>query len=114
MRCFTLMVLCGSIVTLAGCFEGSKGDPGPPGKDGVAGKDGKDGIPGPQGPPGPGLNLRVVTGGGNILCPQGERIISLTCSGQAGVLTTGGQDQEAGQCGGGDESIRGIIICEKR
>ena len=100
---------------VGGLFEGAKGDPGPPGKDGAAGKDGKDGVPGPQGAAGPGLDVRVVTGSGNMLCPQGERLISLTCSGQAGVLTTGGPESEKqGQCGGGDKSIRGIIICEKR
>jgi hypothetical protein len=46
------LVLIGSFVatlTLAGCFEGPKGDPGPPGAQGIQGEKGDKGDKGDKG-----------------------------------------------------------------
>jgi hypothetical protein len=53
MRFPTLIILCAAAVTLAGCFEGPKGDKGDPGIAGIQGPKGDKGDPGVAGIPGP-------------------------------------------------------------
>jgi hypothetical protein len=106
MRFPSLVVLCVAAVSLAGCFEGPKGEPGPagvagpagpPGPEGkaglagLAGKDGKDGI---QGPAGPGSPLYAKTIDSNACssvgctseCASGEAIASAICLSNTGTL----------------------------
>jgi hypothetical protein len=58
MKMMRLLLVMGMTISLAGCFEGpkgEKGDPGPKGDTGAIGAPGpagKDGAPGPQGPAG--------------------------------------------------------------
>jgi hypothetical protein len=99
MRFPSLLVLCVAAVSLAGCFEGPKGDPGPAGvagppgpagpegKTGPAGLTGKDGKDGIQGPAGPGSPLYAKSVGSNECgsvgctseCGADEIIASATC-----------------------------------
>src|SRR5258708_33399082 len=52
MRFLTLMASFVAALTLAGCFEGPKGDPGPAGAQGPQGEKGDRGAMGEQGPKG--------------------------------------------------------------
>lgn len=99
MRIQTMVVLCVAAVSLAGCFEGPKGDhgeAGPPGRAGPPGPRGPQGLGGPigppgkegaQGPPGPGSSfyLRSVNGaacsatGCTSGCGLNEVVASATC-----------------------------------
>jgi hypothetical protein len=46
MRFLPLIALFVAAITLAGCFEGPKGEPGPPGAQGPQGEKGDKGDPG--------------------------------------------------------------------
>jgi hypothetical protein len=52
MRFLALSVSCAAALTLAGCFEGPKGDPGPQGAQGPQGERGEKGEKGDKGDPG--------------------------------------------------------------
>jgi hypothetical protein len=52
MRFLTLVASFAAALTLAGCFEGPKGDPGPPGVQGPQGEKGEKGDKGDKGDPG--------------------------------------------------------------
>jgi hypothetical protein len=116
MRITTALIVGALSLTLAGCFEGPKGDTGPAGsagKDGVAGPAGpagKDGTPGKDGAAGKdgatgSVNLRVVKGNGALACGAGEQMIALTCQGQTGTITDAN-----GQCA---SDAAGTAVCMK-
>jgi hypothetical protein len=52
MRFLALIVSFAAALTLAGCFEGPKGDPGPQGAQGPQGEKGEKGDKGDKGDPG--------------------------------------------------------------
>ena len=52
MRFLALIASFVSALTLAGCFEGPKGEPGPPGPPGPQGAQGPQGVKGDKGDPG--------------------------------------------------------------
>jgi hypothetical protein len=52
MRFLALVASFVAVLTLAGCFEGPKGDPGPPGAQGEKGDKGDNGDKGDKGAPG--------------------------------------------------------------
>jgi Collagen triple helix repeat (20 copies) len=52
MRFLALVASFVAVLTLAGCFEGPKGDPGPPGAQGAQGEKGDKGDNGDKGAPG--------------------------------------------------------------
>ena len=52
MRFLILVASFAAALTLAGCFEGPKGDPGPPGVQGPQGEKGEKGDKGDKGDPG--------------------------------------------------------------
>jgi hypothetical protein len=52
LRSFLFCLAFAAALTLAGCFEGPKGDPGPPGAQGPQGEKGEKGDKGDKGDPG--------------------------------------------------------------
>jgi len=122
MRLPTAIIVTALSLTLAGCFDGPKGDKGDKGDPGPVGMKGEKGDPGPAGAPGvkgekgdkgdPGVNVRVVRGTGNMLCEQGERVVAVTCKGSTGTIETRADGLEAGVCGGAS-TVEGVTLCAK-
>ena len=111
-----VVLLCAS-VTLAGCFEGPKGEVGPKGDPGPAGAQGPAGPPGETGRQGPAgvAAFAVVRGTSSIACPSGTRLISANCTG--GVvpvlaLKDKGSGNESAICSEGGTGVEGVVVCQ--
>lgn len=78
MRATTLLMICLSALTLAGCNEGA---PGPKGEQGATGPQGRQGERGPAGPQGPAGSpgLRMVTSDARASCNAEETLVSAYC-----------------------------------
>jgi Collagen triple helix repeat (20 copies) len=134
MRYRTMIVLCAAAVTLAGCFEGPKGDRGDKGDAGVAGvagPAGPAGAVGPAGPAGPsgkqgdagpagkdgknGATFRTVRGGSGtaVTCDADETMIGAYCTGSWTSYPLVPQDNGA-KCGDTPTpEIKVTIVCAK-
>ena len=113
----TAVVLLGASMSLAGCFEGPKGEAGPkgdPGPAGAPGPAGPAGETGPKGPPGAAA-FTVVRGTASIACPSGMRLISANCTG--GVVPVlafknDGTGNESAVCSDSGNGVEGVAICQ--
>jgi len=84
MRFLALVASFVATLTLAGCFEGPKGDPGPPGAQGEKGEKGDKGDKGDNGDKGEkgdagSANVRAVQGDGPVSCEGTETLVSIFC-----------------------------------